>query len=374
MAPARCRARLADRRCLARRVGLPPRGAARCGGVRRPDRSDGARRGCRRRVQPLRLRPARAVRDVHPHPRQRRHGGGDAYPKGPPAPARGRVAVRGSGARHVLHHRAGPAQLPGLARTRPPRRPRRLHPGPAHGPLDAQGRLPAGRGSVDDRALRHPWPNAEGDGARRPGRHAPGRGPGRNLHRALLGRHVPPDHRGPARLGERPRRHRPPGPLQHRLHRPAARSPARGEQPPRPGPDGALEPLELAVDQGRAGHRRDRDELQPVGLDVSATPPSTETIRFPVSGITCGSCVNRITRAVRKLDGVSRVVVDLRRETATVSREPALVSNAALAAAVAEAGYAADLSTAMTVSPDEARGLLARLVARLPGASHPRGL
>ena len=95
---------------------------------------------------------------------------------------------------------------------------------------------------------------------------------------------------------------------------------------------------------------------------MSATAPSAETIRFPVAGMTCGSCVNRITRAVRKLDGVTRVVVDLRRETTTVSREPALVSNAALAAAVAEAGYAADLAAAVAVSPDERQGFVARLL------------
>ena len=95
---------------------------------------------------------------------------------------------------------------------------------------------------------------------------------------------------------------------------------------------------------------------------MSGTPPSAETIRFPVSGMTCSSCVNRITRAVRKLDGVTRVAVDLRRETATVSREPALVSNAALAAAVAEAGYEADLTAAVTISPDQRQGFVARLL------------
>ena len=95
---------------------------------------------------------------------------------------------------------------------------------------------------------------------------------------------------------------------------------------------------------------------------MTGTSPATETVRFPVSGMTCGSCVNRITRAVRKLDGVTRVDVDLRKETATVSREPALVSNAALAAAVAEAGYEADLVAAVTVSPDQRQGLVARLL------------
>jgi len=88
------------------------------------------------------------------------------------------------------------------------------------------------------------------------------------------------------------------------------------------------------------------------------------TIRFPVEGMTCVSCVNRIERAVRAVEGVRRVRVDLRRETATVSREPALVSNAALAAAVEAAGYRADLAGAVPVPTDEARNWLARLLGR----------
>jgi P-type Cu+ transporter len=86
-----------------------------------------------------------------------------------------------------------------------------------------------------------------------------------------------------------------------------------------------------------------------------------ETIRFPVAGMTCGSCVNRITRTLRKVDGVAKVKVDLRGETATVGRDPDLVSNAALAAAIADAGYQADLDVSVSVPTAESRGLLKRL-------------
>jgi Cu+-exporting ATPase len=89
-----------------------------------------------------------------------------------------------------------------------------------------------------------------------------------------------------------------------------------------------------------------------------------ETIRFSVVGMTCGSCVNRITRTLRKVDGVARVKVDLRQETATVGRDPDLVSNAALAAAVEAAGYEADLGAAVIVATVEPRGLLDRLLGR----------
>jgi P-type Cu+ transporter len=95
-----------------------------------------------------------------------------------------------------------------------------------------------------------------------------------------------------------------------------------------------------------------------------------EAIRFPVAGMTCSSCVSRITRAVRRLDGVTKVSVDLRAGTATVRRDPALVSNAALAAAVANAGYAADLVAAVVVPPDERLGLLGRLLHRGTTRTH----
>ncbi|MCJ7711151.1 MAG: cation transporter [Chloroflexi bacterium] len=97
---------------------------------------------------------------------------------------------------------------------------------------------------------------------------------------------------------------------------------------------------------------------------MSDISPTAETIRFPVSGMTCGSCVNRIMRAVQKLDGVTKVSVDLRRETTTVRREPALVSNAVLAAAVAAAGYEADLDVAVALPPGSDRSFLDRLLGR----------
>jgi Cu+-exporting ATPase len=97
---------------------------------------------------------------------------------------------------------------------------------------------------------------------------------------------------------------------------------------------------------------------------VSVPSPASEIIRFPVLGMTCGSCVNRIMRALRKLDGVTRVSVDLRRETTTVRREPALVSNAALAAAIALAGYRADLAALEVLPPGSDRSVLDRLFGR----------
>ena len=89
-----------------------------------------------------------------------------------------------------------------------------------------------------------------------------------------------------------------------------------------------------------------------------------ETIRFPIRGMTCTSCVNRITRQLRRVPGVDAASVDLRGETATVRRVAALASSTALAAAVATAGYEADVGSAELVQPPAARPLLARLLRR----------
>lgn len=64
--------------------------------------------------------------------------------------------------------------------------------------------------------------------------------------------------------------------------------------------------------------------------------PITET--FTVNGMTCGHCVQAVTAELRKLDGVSRVEVDLATGAATVESEAPL-DRAAVAAAVDEAGY-----------------------------------
>ncbi len=71
---------------------------------------------------------------------------------------------------------------------------------------------------------------------------------------------------------------------------------------------------------------------------MSRTTPRP-AIRFRVEGMTCQSCVNRISRALRTLDGVRGVRVDLRRELVTVERSPGTVPDAAIADAVEGVGY-----------------------------------
>lgn len=61
------------------------------------------------------------------------------------------------------------------------------------------------------------------------------------------------------------------------------------------------------------------------------------TVDYRVEGMTCGHCVASVTNEIASVAGVADVAVDLAAGTVTVSGD---VSDDAVAAAVAEAGYA----------------------------------
>jgi copper chaperone CopZ len=63
------------------------------------------------------------------------------------------------------------------------------------------------------------------------------------------------------------------------------------------------------------------------------------TSTYTVVGMTCGHCVNAVTEEVEQVPGVTGVEVDLASGGLTVTSE-APVDDAAVAAAVEEAGYA----------------------------------
>jgi Cu+-exporting ATPase len=90
-----------------------------------------------------------------------------------------------------------------------------------------------------------------------------------------------------------------------------------------------------------------------------------EIVSFPVDGMTCASCVNRITRFLGKVEGVEHAHVNLASESATVRFDPARVSVGDLAAAVDAAGYVARLEQAAS-GDDE------REVAEIAGARSER--
>ncbi len=71
---------------------------------------------------------------------------------------------------------------------------------------------------------------------------------------------------------------------------------------------------------------------------------------LPVEGMTCASCVLRVEKALKKVDGVAEAAVNLATERATVSFDPGLVTYDRLRRAVEDSGYA------LGAPPDEAAG------------------
>ncbi|HZG69470.1 MAG TPA: heavy metal translocating P-type ATPase, partial [Herpetosiphonaceae bacterium] len=85
---------------------------------------------------------------------------------------------------------------------------------------------------------------------------------------------------------------------------------------------------------------------------VSSPPSSTVDVSFPVTGMTCASCVNRVEKAIGKVAGVERAAVNLATERATVAYDPAATNVSEIAHAIERAGYGvSDLPTEPVAAP-----------------------
>jgi Cu+-exporting ATPase len=64
-----------------------------------------------------------------------------------------------------------------------------------------------------------------------------------------------------------------------------------------------------------------------------------QQIQLPITGMTCASCANRVSKALRKVPGVSAAEVNLATEQAAVTFDPAQVQPTQFQQAVEKAGY-----------------------------------
>ncbi|MEO5568807.1 MAG: heavy metal translocating P-type ATPase [Gemmatimonadaceae bacterium] len=69
-----------------------------------------------------------------------------------------------------------------------------------------------------------------------------------------------------------------------------------------------------------------------------------QTIRIPVSGMTCAACQSRVQRTLEKEPGVSDASVNLMMKNATVTFDPTTVDPSRLVAAIRDTGYGAELA------------------------------
>ncbi len=70
-------------------------------------------------------------------------------------------------------------------------------------------------------------------------------------------------------------------------------------------------------------------------------PVDTNSVTLEIEGMTCASCVNRIERKLKKVEGVQEASVNLATERGTVKYDPALIEVGGLVKAIEAAGYKA---------------------------------
>jgi Cu+-exporting ATPase len=83
-----------------------------------------------------------------------------------------------------------------------------------------------------------------------------------------------------------------------------------------------------------------------------AAPAATETCALDIGGMTCASCVGRVEKALKKLDGVRDARVNLATETATVDFDPRRVGSGDFDRVVRAAGYTATPRRAEQAAPE----------------------
>ena len=76
-------------------------------------------------------------------------------------------------------------------------------------------------------------------------------------------------------------------------------------------------------------------------------------VDVPVGGMTCASCVARVERRLRKVDGVERATVNLATGKASVDYRGEAVGLPQIQEAIRDAGYEAGEPAVASAEPDE---------------------
>jgi Cu+-exporting ATPase len=77
--------------------------------------------------------------------------------------------------------------------------------------------------------------------------------------------------------------------------------------------------------------------------DILNKDTITEKFTLPVEGMTCASCVARVEKTIKKMEGVKNVSVNFATEKASFEIDPGVVNLEKIASAVEDAGYKLDL-------------------------------
>ena len=100
----------------------------------------------------------------------------------------------------------------------------------------------------------------------------------------------------------------------------------------------ATEKLSISYDKEKVKNEDIEKAIEKAGFSVIKEVENKEVI-IPIGGMTCASCVKAVERAVKKLDGVENVQVNLATEKALVSYEAGKVKLYEIKNAIEKAGF-----------------------------------
>jgi len=113
----------------------------------------------------------------------------------------------------------------------------------------------------------------------------------------------------------------------------------------------ASEKLFVEYDESALPLSEIKEAVKKIGYEVLEKPKNSN-VTIPIGGMTCASCAQRIEKAIRKMDGVESVSVNLATEKAAVAYDPQKVRLSAIRETIERLGY-----KALEVSKNDAADL-----------------
>lgn len=100
----------------------------------------------------------------------------------------------------------------------------------------------------------------------------------------------------------------------------------------------AIENLSLEYDDRLLSREEIKKVIEKAGYGV-VEEMKLNIVTIPIGGMTCASCSQRVEKAITKLDGVTKVSVNLATEKATVEYNPGIIRISAIKSLIEKIGY-----------------------------------
>ena len=117
----------------------------------------------------------------------------------------------------------------------------------------------------------------------------------------------------------------------------------------------ATEKLNIKYDNSKSTYEDIKSAIEKAGYGVLEEVKSKEVI-IPIGGMTCAACAKAVERAVKKLDGIENISVNMATEKASIGYNPSKIRLSDIKMAIEKAGYKAlEIENKSSVDEDKLR-------------------